>query len=200
MRLAANWICLWPGLARLWLRGEWRGLLSAILFAACLNLTLVTTFVWKDLVGSDFPKFVWPAIGVVWLVSAWRSFWSLPKLSSPDFDASVTEDLFLQAQREYLIGPGPEAESLLLRILRIDPEDVDARLMLATLYRHTRRLDEALGQLKMLERQPRSGKWYSELRREHQLLSRLAQEADVKEDDAEELAGESLDSGLASAA
>lgn len=200
MRLAAIWMCFWPGLARLWLRGQWSGLLSAILFAASLNLALVTTFVWTDLVGSTFPRFAWLVISVVWLVTAWRSFWSLPKLSSPDFDSSLIEDLFLQAQTEYLCGPGPEAESLLRRILRINPEDVDTRLMLATLYRHTRRLDEARSQLKMIQQQPGSGKWYMEVQREHQLLSRLAQEPDVEEDEAEELAGESLDSGLASAA
>ncbi len=182
MRLTEKWLCLWPGLARLWLRGDWSGLLAAIVFAVCLNVALISCFVWTDWLGFQLPSLTWPVIGIVWFVAAWRSYWNLPQLSSSEFDSSETEDLFLEAQTEYLCGHWIEVEALVRRILRINPEDVDAHLMLATLFRHTNRFDEAQQQLKTLQRQPGSNKWYLEIHREQQLLARLAQPAELEDD------------------
>jgi hypothetical protein len=42
-------LCLWPGLARLWLRGDLRGLLAAVGFAGLLNAALVATLIWPEI-------------------------------------------------------------------------------------------------------------------------------------------------------
>ena len=64
-----------------------------------------------------------------------------------------------------------QAEHVLEGLLRRNLRDVDARLMLATLLRHTGRLDEAAGQLDTLARFEGAGKWELEMRRERELLA-----------------------------
>ena len=60
------------------------------------------------------------------------------------------EDLFNQAVDLYLKGDYYQVERLLCKLLDKDARDLDARLMLATLLRHTGRFDEASKQLDQL--------------------------------------------------
>jgi cytochrome c-type biogenesis protein CcmH/NrfG len=71
---------------------------------------------------------------------------------------------------EYLKGAWFEAESLLGKLVAQDHRDVDARLMLASLLRHTRRPLEARRQLDELQRLEKAEKWQVEIERERQLL------------------------------
>ena len=57
-------------------------------------------------------------------------------------------------------------ESLLRRLLRKEPRDVEARLLLATLYRHTRRSREARRELRRLERMEHAETWQMEIQQE----------------------------------
>ena len=48
----ARWITLvWPGLTELWLAGAWWGLAIGCSFAWLVNLAVVSTFVWTELLG-----------------------------------------------------------------------------------------------------------------------------------------------------
>jgi hypothetical protein len=78
--------------------------------------------------------------------------------------------LFNRAQTEYLKGHWTEAESLLRRRLATAERDVEARLMLATLLRRTKRPDLALEQLHEMERFDESVHWEFEIRRERELI------------------------------
>ncbi len=64
-----------------------------------------------------------------------------------------------------------QAEHVLEGLLRRNVRDLDARLMLATLLRHTGRLDEATRQLDTLARFEGAGKWELEMRQERELLA-----------------------------
>src|SRR5688500_6996498 len=64
-------LALWPGLARLWLRGEFIGLLTAVAFAAAVNFALIATFVWPQLVSRQLPPWCIPL--VAWIAVVW--FW-----------------------------------------------------------------------------------------------------------------------------
>lgn len=182
MRAALLLSCLWPGLVGLWLRGQWKGLAAALGFAALLNFALVASFVWPELLGVTLRQLVWPVVGAAWVMAVWRNWKNLPGPTAPETGSSSREDLFLGAQTEYLNGHWLEAESLMERLLGSWPTDVDAHLMLATLYRHTGRLAEAGRQLRWLERQPGSEKWWFEIAEERRRLSRLAEKAKVDED------------------
>jgi thioredoxin-like negative regulator of GroEL len=72
----------------------------------------------------------------------------------------------------YLKGNWFEAEYLLSGLLAANPRDVDAGLMLATLWRHTGRFDEALEGLARLERCEDAKKWQWEIGQERDLVRR----------------------------
>ena len=93
------------------------------------------------------------------------------------------DTLFIEARREYLKGHWEEARSLLLRQLRHHPRDIESRLMLATLYRHTRQFDDAVTQLNQLEKYDPAISWNNEIERERELL-RLVHEYELTQEDA----------------
>jgi hypothetical protein len=166
----APWItCFWPGLSRLWFRGQWRGLVSATIFAGFVNYLLLTSFLWPELVSPTIRSAMWFLAVGVWVASAWGSFRHLPQLLKSG-GVIECDTLFQQAQSEYLKGHWYEAETLLAQRLQVDGRDVDSRLMLATLYRHTGRYDQAKSALATLQRMESAEKWEFEINQELQLL------------------------------
>lgn len=159
--------CFWPGLPRLWCRGEWSSLAAAVAFSGALNLVLLASFVWPELLPSSLVVAGWLLVLTTCLISALRAYRQWPELLCA---AGVDErGLFIRAQGEYLKGHWYEAECLLQQLLSRSPHDVDAGLMLATLYRHTRRYDEALAWLGRLDRLEAAERWQWEIERERQL-------------------------------
>lgn len=102
------------------------------------------------------------------------------KVADPD----RPDTLFIQAQREYLGGHWEEAESLLRRRIENAPRDMESRLLLVTLFRHTRRLDLARWQLSEMQRFDESLEWAFESDRENQLIELIDEH-----DQAERLSG-----------
>jgi hypothetical protein len=161
--------CLWPGLASLW-RGEWLGLVLACGFAGLLNGLLLTSLVWTELTTPTFRLAGWLLAGSVWLVSAACTHRSAQ--GDEDLDRSRAGDLFPAALGEYLQGNWVTAEQTLQRLLRRSPDDAEARLLLATLWRRTGRRQEAEGALAHLQRLAAGVRWQLEIRRELELLAR----------------------------
>ncbi len=60
-------MCLWPGLPQLWSYGSWSGLALAIGAAAVLDLLLLVSFGWSELIGQSLRNTLWAAFGVVWV-------------------------------------------------------------------------------------------------------------------------------------
>jgi hypothetical protein len=117
----------------------------------------------------------WATLLTVWGCSAYRSFRSIHEFCGNE---GVDDGgLFVQAQGEYLRGHWYEAESLLRKLLRKSPGDIEAHLLLATLYRHTRRGDEMRDRLRRLERLDGAQQWRWEVDRERQLLQRKVEGA-----------------------
>lgn len=164
-------ICLWPGLPRLWIRGDWAALVGAVMFGAGLNLVLVSSFVWPELLPPSFNLIGWVVIGTIWLASVIQAYRSLPHLREPP--RVDDRGLFIQAQAEYLKGHWFEAETLLRQLLRHCSRDADVLLMLATLYRRTKRYDEAEKQLDRLELLDEAEKWRAEISQERATLKRI---------------------------
>jgi hypothetical protein len=178
MRRSSFTLALWPGLPQLW-RGDWSGLALAIGFAILLNSLLLCTLIWTELVGQRVQAGAWLVVGSAWLVSAIGSGRAARRRLDENFSAEG--DLFPAAVSEYLQGNWVPAERLLDTLVRKHPRDVDARLMLATLWRHTGRLDEARVTLDDLRRLEESQKWELEIRRESRLLddARLMPKSDA---------------------
>ena len=175
MRRMPRFTYLWPGLPQLWHAGSWTGLVLATGFAVLVDVLLLASFVWVELLQPRDLQLGWAATGLVWIGAAVLSigFGRLPT-------AAVSADsLFRGALREYLQGSWFEAETMLGKLLRLAPRDVEARLLLATLLRRTQRLDEALDQLYRVERLRDAERWTREIAAEReQIAEALARQGD----------------------
>jgi hypothetical protein len=159
---------LWPGLPQIAQQGSWTALLVAIAAALVLNITLLGSFIWPELIASDLRIICWAMLAVAWSASAGFSVWWSRRLGrAPDPNA----DPFRNALDHYLKGNWFEAERELNKLLRRDNRDLEARLMLATLLRHTKRFDEATRQLNVLVRLEGAKRWELEIRREGELIT-----------------------------
>jgi Tetratricopeptide repeat len=159
---------LWPGLPQLWYGGLWRGLALAVGFAALLDGLLLASFVWVELLSPRHLRLAWLASGGAWIVLSAASAWYARAMS--ERRASGSEAMFREAMSEYLKGSWFEAERILGRLLHLHPRDVEARLMLATLMRHTERYAEARDHLARLELLRDAGRWAGEIASEKRLL------------------------------
>jgi tetratricopeptide (TPR) repeat protein len=178
-----NWgriiLCSWPGLPGLWQRGHTSSLVIAVGFAVLLNLALISTFLWPRVLGEAFPIVSWPVLLLTWSTSILFSYKSMPvweqtpKIAAAE-GGKQSDVLFIRAQQEYLKGDWEEAERLLRRCLEIWPRDIEARLLLATLLRHSRRLFDASEELAHLLKFDESINWISEIRREEKLIQIIA--------------------------
>lgn len=169
MRGVPRAICLWPGLPQLWLRGSWTGLAWAIGFSLLLNFTFVVSFVWIEWVSPSERSMVWAVLGVFWLgsVIAGARWWGRESTGGDLPSAGPYE----AALADYLQGNWLAAETAWHQALAANPRDIDALLMLATLYRHGQRYDEAEQMLKRLERIETSLKWQEEIAAEKKWLA-----------------------------
>jgi tetratricopeptide (TPR) repeat protein len=160
---------LWPGLPQLWFSGLWSGLVLAAGFAVLLNLLLLASLVWVELLSPPHLRLGWLAVGVLWSGSAILSAGHARRGATQG--TASAEALFREALSEYLQGSWFEAETILGRLLQRHPRDVEARLLLATLLRHARRYPEALDQLDRLERLRDATKWTQEIAAERKWMT-----------------------------
>lgn len=163
--------CLWPGLPELWWRGRLTALPAALAFAIALNLILVAKFIYPE----------WLSLGLVrlagWLgLAAWaylslKSIRELPNLLVPRA-ASKTPDRFMDAHLAYLRGQWREAEACLTDCLAVENRDPPALLLLAGVYRHTRRWDAAERLLDEIRLTEAADRWWLEVETERKRLDR----------------------------
>lgn len=175
---------LWPGLSRLWLRGDFQGLLIALSFAVALNLALWATFAPERVLPDwGLARGLWPTVlAWVFVLSFWivgvragqRSTLRL-KESSPTIDPEL-EARFTAAQHQYLRGHWIEAETLLGQLLAVNPEDCEARLLLASVERRSGRPNDARRTLVSLQTLSAAGRWTQEIERELALVNAPAAE------------------------
>jgi hypothetical protein len=166
-----RWVMvLWPGLPRLWLRGEWSAAFLAIGFSALVNLLIAATWGWTELLTLPVLLSGWSGTVLFWLVSVAAALREMPeflRVPSSDF----ASDLFRTAQGEYLRGNWFEAELALNRLLEHNPCEVDAEMMLATLLRRTGHAAEAHDRLNRLSMREGAVKWQFEIARERTLCT-----------------------------
>jgi hypothetical protein len=192
-------VYLWPGLPQIVGRGNWSALALAIGAAALLNVTLLGSWVWTELIAPELRILCWALLGAVWGVSALMSAW-LDRRQAAMENPDPAQDLFGEALDHYLRGNWFEAERTLGKVLRRNGRDLEARLMRATLLRHTKRWEEAARELNLLVRLEGARKWELEMRRERELLAEArAGENGQKEDVPEDAPGQPDSSGAATA-
>lgn len=171
---------LWPGLTQLWKHGSWSALAVAVAFGMLLNVAILSTWVWSDWSEQLPPgtrSITWLVIMVSWVVGGLHS--RRGNHRQPAADSVATEPRFRLAQEHYVRGDWFEAERILTGLVRSNPRDVEGRLMLATLLRHTGRIDAAALQLQWLQRLDEAGKWELEISRECDYLQQARSARDA---------------------
>lgn len=174
MRMALFMTYLWPGFFQLWLRGRWQGVLPALAFALLLNVALTATLIWPELLHKHLVFAVWVGVGCVWVVSILRVRREIPGFLADNSGRESMPGLFIRAQAEYLRGNWFEAESLFQHLVDAG-DDIEASLMLATLYRRNGRIQEAKQKLRLLAQTPKARAWIFEIRREFELIERATE-------------------------
>ncbi len=168
---------LWPGLPQLWRQGSWSALALAVGAAVLVNVALAGSLVWSELLPPATRNAAWGAVLVVWVGSAVVARAARQRDAARQH-ARAASDAYLEALDHYLKGNWFEAECLLRELLRRNPRDLEAGLTLATLLRHTGRLEESLEELNRLERFDGWERWAMEIGRERALAS-AAREGEV---------------------
>jgi len=173
--LRKNWWWLaWPGLRHVWLHQSYPALALAVGSTLLLNLLLAAEFVWTEWLSSSARSAGWLTVLGVWSVAAAVTWWTMARerRQAADNRESADNDPLAAATDEYLQGKWYEAERLLRQQLRRNKKDVEAHLMLATLCRHTGRLDESERRLDELEALEAAGKWEVEIAAERKMIQR----------------------------
>ena len=176
MRVACLLMGLWPGCNNLWRRGEWTALGHAIAFTWLFIGLLATTFLWPGALSSSWTALGWGAWGVWWCGFLWlrQTGPKLPVETPRDSENSApmaSPDLLIQAQVEYLRGHWFECQELLEKQVESSRDDVEARLLLATLFRRRGQPQQAERHLRLIEQQGSGDAWATELHAERQLLA-----------------------------
>ena len=131
---------------------------------------IAVSLVWTELAAPGVRNLVWTAVVLFWAGSATMAFrWDRRHAAGQRSDPD--EDAIAPALDHYLKGNWFEAERILDGLLACNPRDLEAGLMLATMFRHTGRYEEAAGHLDRIERFEGCQKCEFEIRRERALLN-----------------------------
>lgn len=168
---------VWPGLPTILAMGSWLGLALAAVFALLINLLIVASLWWPELFESHLRSGLWGATAVFWggaTIVSWRAL-----RESETHDEPTAGATFGDATKLYLRADWFGAEQVLLELLGKNPRDVDSGLMLATLWRHTGRIEEASQQLDRLELLDGARKWMLEIHQERKRLQKPSKHQDT---------------------
>ncbi len=159
----------------------------AVGFTALANTLLLATLVYRDWMAANVQLTGYGLLVVIWLLAWWESRADRRQdladsladghSETPPVDKQEEkrDEWFREAQQCYLRGDWVAAEQKLLKLLKQDARDVESRLMLATLWRHQGRGEEALRQLARLERLEAASEWQYEIGAEREALTNQKQ-------------------------
>jgi hypothetical protein len=163
--------CLWPGLTRLWWRGEMTALAVAIGFACLLNGLLLASF-WRPVwISAAWTWAGWLICLALWCTGVWAG-------GRPGGQAVAgrrtgsQQDLLNRAQTEYLRGSWSDAQALLELQIRRNPGDLESHLLLSSVFRRSGRFELSRRTLAHASRLEGAERWLLEMQREREVLDR----------------------------
>jgi hypothetical protein len=160
-------------LAQLW-QGSLGGLLAAIGFGLLVDFVLLGSLVWNE--WAPHSQILLSALVATAIGLASAAYGMRQMLAAKGLATDFQQDLFPLATGEYLRGNWFEVERLCQQLLKRNPADLEARLLLATTCRRAKRQNEANRGLEDLGLLVGAEKWKQEIECELELLSEAAQE------------------------
>ena len=159
-------------------QSPWEGFLLAFGLGLAINTGAIAIFAWQQGLATGVPGLV-AATGWVlvlgFLVLSSR-FAAQRKRVAVVADPE-TDTVFRDAQHEYLRNHWLEAETLIKRLLKRRPQDVESLLLLASIQRRTQQVSEARRTLVKMSNIPAAAHWLAEMETERKLVDQLAADA-----------------------
>ncbi|MDR2438098.1 MAG: tetratricopeptide repeat protein [Planctomycetaceae bacterium] len=163
-------LSFWPGYRGIVQYGHWTFLVIALLFGLLLDVLLLTNFYWTAMITTGQRNIL-----LIVFFIAWFGLFTVAVLKSQFLNVMSKTDekdkTFREAILLYLRGDWFGTESLLLPVIKKNPRDIEILLLLATLYRHTQRYNEALEILNKLSLFENAGHWFPEIETERKLIT-----------------------------
>lgn len=175
-------LSFWPGFQGIARYGHWSFLGLALAFAAMLDAFLIVNFFWTAaMTPSQRNGFL------LLLFLAWALLCGVASLRRRAVEAEIategTDETYRAALVHYLRGNWFEAESLIVPRLKKKPRDLELRLLQATLYRHSKRYDEAVLALDRLQQFDGADAWFLEIETERRFIAEArAEEAGTEKE------------------
>lgn len=159
----------------------------AVGFTGLLNATILSLLVWPEWLPERVKLACGLATGLIWLAAVWETRGELRRQAARlaeesledgelaaeterEVDRGALDQLFCEAQRHYLAGDWLATERSLVRLLRQDRHDIEAQLLLATLFRSTGETAKARRALDRLARRADAVEWLFEVNCEQRRL------------------------------
>ena len=163
-RLPIALLTVWPGLAQIWTGQEVLGLILATVFAAALNLAILSKFLWTEAFADGLPGFFAAVAALTWFAAFGYTLWWLWRCH-PERHREAIDGLFRRAVECYLKGRWDESRRTLEQLLALDDTDADALMQLATLYLRTDQPDLARAAFRQCLELDSGSKWKWEIGR-----------------------------------
>ena len=169
-RLPIALLTIWPGLAQIWTGQEVLGLILATVFAATLNLAIVSKYLWTEAFAAGMPGVFATLAALTWLAALAYTGWWLWRCH-PARHREAIDALFRSACEAYLQGRWDDSRRGLEQLLTLDDTDADALMQLATLYQRTGQADLARSTYRECLDLDGGAKWRWEIGRAVEALS-----------------------------
>ena len=160
---------MYPGYSGIVQYGHRSFLAMALGFALLVDAFLIANFYWTALITVSQRNILLVVLFGTWVaLMVAAAYWKhcLDVAARPE----QHDDTFRQTICHYLRGDWFAAESQILPYLKKYPKDTEMLLLQATMYRHTKRYEEAMLVLDKLQLLQNSRYWYAEIEMERSLL------------------------------
>ena len=150
-----------------------------------LHTVVLATVVWPQWLPPRIVAGCGVTLGLLWLAAVGETRGELRRLAAEQSSQAIdeaadsrpplpdhqetTDTLFTTAQNQYLQADWVTTEQTLLELLRLDSEDIEAGLLLATLWRRIGRTRDARRRLRWLARRELAYDWRFEIDAEFNL-------------------------------
>jgi hypothetical protein len=108
----------------------------AALFAATLNLLILSQFVWTELLAPGWPAFVAALTVAAWAGCLGYTCWWIWRCHPERYQVDI-DHLYREATEHYLQGRWNDARRRFEQILAMDETDADALMQLGSLFMRT---------------------------------------------------------------
>ena len=160
---------LLPGVGHALLRKNTISILLLIGYGGAVDAAIISKLWFPEMLPGRMFWLTVSLAGTIWVYSAISIFRLAYFRHRPGFVA-VKDQAFKQALDLYLQDRYNEARAGFLRVVKLDPEDVEAQLYLSLVETDCGRLREADRHLSKAKRLDAEGKWGWELARQESLL------------------------------